>query len=134
MYVRLLLTLLGCTEGISDRLVGLLYCLDVRVVGVPGKGLLASTLFSKSAQAVIVMTVAGHSAGFQGLRLVISRLHIALRLVSVHPQKGEVEHKNTLIETCMWVDLARVHTGSSRQGNCLPGPLSQSSAAVVVQW
>lgn len=130
MYVRLLLTLLGCTEGISDRLVGLLYCLDVRVVGVPGKGLLALTLFSKSAQAVVVMTV----AGFQGLRLVISRLHIALRLVSVHPQKGEVEHKNTLIETCMWVDLARVHTGSSRQGNCLPGPLSQSSAAVVVQW
>lgn len=51
MYVRLLLTLLGCTEGSTDRLVSLLHCLDVRV-GVPGKGLLALTLFSKSAQAV----------------------------------------------------------------------------------
>ena len=87
-----------------------------------------------SAQAVVVMTVAVHSACFQGLCLVISRLYIALRLVSVHPQKGEVEHKNTLIETCMWVDLAMVHTGSSRQGNCLPGPLSQSSASLVVLW
>lgn len=63
MCVRLLLTLLGCTEGSADRLVCLLNCLDVRV-GSLGRVCLVSMLFSKSAQAAVVMTVSGHSAAF----------------------------------------------------------------------
>lgn len=67
----------------------------------------------------VMMTVAGHSAGFRGLHLLFHNFTLLLGCPLCILRRGRVEHKYTLIETCMWLILATVHTESSRQGNCL---------------